>query len=312
MTYAPQSLKDLMALWTSNGGVNLGIVGDVAHQQKGTSYHLGRDDLVSGAYSARLPRDVAGLTDAASAVDLGKLGGSLAGLQKFSVWLAGQCKAGAPGTRDIRELIYSPDGKVVRRWDDVSKATYTGGDGTGQGDNTHLYHTHISYYRDSEGRDKTVTFRPYFQEAEMPQMFRLAGGAEYPSSVKLAPGYKLYEAPSSSAKVAVMDNDRSGATLPSVGWVPGGDWLVVAYNVPAGWPYQAGSWAMYVPKASMVGESIDNPRLPVTATSALEAEIASLKTRLATAEGAVITASDSGYNEGLATSETAIHALPRR
>jgi hypothetical protein len=166
MTYAPDSLKKLAALWISNGGVNLGIVGDTRHVTKGTSYHLGKSQLADGAYSAKLPRDVEGLTDAASAIDLGKLDGSLTGLQKFSTWLVNQCKANAPGTNDIREVIWSPDGKVVRRWDDVSRTIYNGGDGTGQGDNTHLYHTHISFYRDAEKRDHTTTFRPYFELGE--------------------------------------------------------------------------------------------------------------------------------------------------
>jgi hypothetical protein len=73
--------------------VNLGIVGDTGHVATGVSYHLGKDQLRAGAYSATLPRDKAGLSNAASACDLGKLGGSLAGLQKFSSWLVAQIRA---------------------------------------------------------------------------------------------------------------------------------------------------------------------------------------------------------------------------
>jgi hypothetical protein len=158
MTFAPPTLLELAALWTGSGGVNLGIVGDQSHTAKGTSYHLGRDQLVAGAYSATLARDRAGLSNAASAIDLGKRYGTLAGLQAFSVELVAAIRAEPAKFRDIREVIYSPDGKVVRRWDNELKALRVGGDGTGQGDDTHLFHTHISFYRDAEARDHTIAF----------------------------------------------------------------------------------------------------------------------------------------------------------
>lgn len=162
MTFAPPTLTALMSLWTSHGGVNLGIVGDTSHIARGTSYHLGKDNLIAGAYSAKLPRDVAGLSNAASAVDFGKVNASLTGLQKFSVWLVAATRANPTKYRDIREIIFSPDGKVVRRWDNELHALRIGGDGTGQGDNTHLWHTHISFYRDSEFRDKRPMLAPYW------------------------------------------------------------------------------------------------------------------------------------------------------
>ena len=162
MTYAPKSITDVMKVWTTNGGVNLGIVGDTAHAATGTSYHLGKDQLSAGAYSAVLARDRAGLSNAASAMDLGRLDGTLANLQKFSKWLVARTRAGAAETRDIREIIYSPDGVAIKRWDNNAKVLYTGGDGTGQGDNSHRTHTHISFFRDSEYRDKTGLFLPYF------------------------------------------------------------------------------------------------------------------------------------------------------
>lgn len=165
MTYAPQPLKDLAAYWVDHKGVSLGIVGDTAHQQKGVSYHLGEDDLAPGAYSAKLERDVAGLSNAASAIDLGRLNGRLKDLRQFSAWLVEQCKAGAPGTSDIREVIYcSLDGSKVLHWDNFYKVAHIGGTGTGWGDDSHKTHTHISAFRDSELRDKIVWFRPYFEE----------------------------------------------------------------------------------------------------------------------------------------------------
>lgn len=163
MTFAPARLVALGQYLVANDVVNLGIVGDTAHQSGGVSYHLGADDLLATAYSRQLPRDKAGLTNAASAIDIGQFSGSLAGLRTFSLWLVARASAGeAP---DIREIIYSPDGKVVRRWDNSTRTSYVGGDGTGQGDNSHLYHTHISFYRDSEARDKIALIGRYFGAA---------------------------------------------------------------------------------------------------------------------------------------------------
>lgn len=160
MTYAPPTIVALGRYWTSQGGVNLGIVGDVAHQRKGTSYHLGSDKLAAGAYSARTLRDRNGLSTAASAIDLGRLNGSLGELRAFSSWLVGQARVNAAGTIDIREIIYSPDGRTVLRWD--RERGYASLPRKGEADASHLTHTHISFYRDSRSRNKTALFKPYF------------------------------------------------------------------------------------------------------------------------------------------------------
>jgi hypothetical protein len=159
VTFAPQSLKDLAAFWIAQGGVNLGIVGDTDHLTKGVSYHLGKDQLRADAYSAQTPRDKAGLTNAASAIDLGRLDGSLTQLREFSDWLARLCVKNVPGTLDVREVIYSPDGKRVLGFKDGIDFLIPN-----YGDLSHLTHTHISYYRDSEFRDKRPLFEPYFVE----------------------------------------------------------------------------------------------------------------------------------------------------
>lgn len=177
MTFSPATLDALGAYWTAQGGRNLGVVGNASHTQ---GYHLGRDRIYDGSgpglgdgdYSVRLARDKAGLTDAASAIDLGKLDGSLPGLRMFSVDLVARCLAD-PGTRrDIREIIYSPDGATVQRYSSVDNAIHTG---PGNGDDSHLTHTHISYHRDSEDRDKIAAFRPYFEE-DVVQSFVLRPG----------------------------------------------------------------------------------------------------------------------------------------
>jgi len=161
VTFAPATLVALGRYWTAQGGVNLGVVGDTRHQAKGVSYHLGASALLATAYSAQTARDKAGLTDAASAIDLGRLGGSFAKLREFSVWLVAEGQKDAPGTSDIREIIYSPDGKAVLRWD--RERGFASAPRPGEADASHLAHTHVSWYRDSAKRDKTTVFRRFFE-----------------------------------------------------------------------------------------------------------------------------------------------------
>lgn len=167
MTYAPKTLTDLGRFYSEQGGVNLGIVGDANHV---TGYHCGRDRIYSAAgqgdkdYSVQHPRDKAGLSGAASAIDLGKLNGNYQRLYDFSRWLVSQCQSGAPGTRDIREIIYSPDGQKVQRYSGIDGEIHTG---DGNGDDSHRFHTHISYFRDSEQRDKVPVFAAYWDGDEM-------------------------------------------------------------------------------------------------------------------------------------------------
>jgi hypothetical protein len=173
MTVAPKTIQELATFWVDHGGRNLGIVGDTKHQKKGTSYHLGKSQLKVGAYSVRLKRDrEPHLSEAASALDLGKLEKSIPKLRKFSNWLVEQAKDDQ--TPDIREIIWSPDGKEVRRWDrslgKVIVSLRRRKDKTivivnaGNGDATHFRHTHISFYRDSRGDPKVPYFKPFFLE----------------------------------------------------------------------------------------------------------------------------------------------------
>jgi hypothetical protein len=161
VTFNPATLKALGAYWVAQGGVNLGVVGDTGHVSRGVSYHLGEDQLTATAYSRQTARDKAGLSNAASAIDLGKLDGSLANLRAFSKYLVAQARTNKPGTSDMREIIYSPDGATVLRWD--RQRGYASAPQGGEADDTHLTHTHISWYRDAEHRDHTTAFRPYFE-----------------------------------------------------------------------------------------------------------------------------------------------------
>lgn len=165
MTYAPETLLAARTLLIKNVpgliGAEVGIVGDGPHAATGNSYHLGSNQLSSGSYSiVESPRDRSGLTDAAAALDIGEFqferGGKTHNLRTFNVWLVGECKAGAADTKDIREVIYSTDGSTVKRWDRLGRRT--------TGDSSHRWHTHISYFRDSEKRDKTGLFLRYLAE----------------------------------------------------------------------------------------------------------------------------------------------------
>ena len=135
----------------------VGIVGNSAHRG---GYHCGAERVVARDYSViESTRDSTGLSDYASALDVGQFevqaGGRTHTLRTFSTWCVAQCVAGAAGTRDIREIIYSPDGRTVKRWDRLGRRT--------TGDSSHLFHTHFSFFRDAvkAGRDQTPLFRRY-------------------------------------------------------------------------------------------------------------------------------------------------------
>jgi hypothetical protein len=146
---------------------NLGIVGDGAHQKTG-GYHEGMDVLVAidryhppatshvGStaedYSARILRDRLGLTNDASANDVGNAwpnGGNAAWL-KFNNALAAALPTD-PRLSAIRAINYSPNGETKLRLDrehgfKVEAST-----------DTVTTHTHIEFYRDTEGhREETL------------------------------------------------------------------------------------------------------------------------------------------------------------
>ncbi|MCX5066893.1 hypothetical protein OOJ91_13660 [Micromonospora lupini] len=170
MTRAPSNLQAVRSLLLAHLNVDpnsdrpadlepaeVGIVGDPAHRG---GYHCGSDRVVTNDYSVvESSRDRAGLTLDAAALDVGGFSVRSAGrthtLPSFSLWCVGQCAANAPDTRDIREIIYSPDGTTVKRWDRLGKRS--------SGDSSHRWHTHFSFFRDAikAGRDQRPLFRRY-------------------------------------------------------------------------------------------------------------------------------------------------------
>jgi hypothetical protein len=303
MTYAPTSISNVMKVWTSNGGVNSGIVGDSAHRAR-PSYHNGKDAIDeydrtrSTDYSIRLDRDWNGLTNAASAMDLGKLDGSLTKLQAFSRWLVQRCKDRAPGTSDIREIIYSPDGKVVKRWDNHARRLYDGyPTATGQGDSSHLWHTHISFFRDSEKRDKTGLFLPYFTKED-----------DMPDIVKYLPGYTVKVKPTSNIRTSPFVQSgniirslsaeetwtivgtvtggvdaESGSNVWYARWA-GGRWEYTAFvNVTSGPTAPVGT----APADTTPFDQADIDAAVKAATDPLKSQVTSLQGQLTTIQGQV-------------------------
>lgn len=160
MTRAPGALTKARAYLINSYGVAPEKVGIVGGPHHAGGYHCGADRTVANDYSVvESSRDRKGLTDAAAALDIGtfskKVGSRTLNLRSLSVWLVAQCKAGTADTRDIREVIYTDDGKTVKRWDRLGIRN--------TGDDSHLWHTHISYFRDSESRDKTALFKRYLE-----------------------------------------------------------------------------------------------------------------------------------------------------
>lgn len=161
MTYAPASISDAASYLVGQGFANLGIVGDAAHTW---GYHAGKDRIFGPAgqgwadVSVKTVRDKAGLSNAASALDLGHADKSQ--LRSFTGWLINRCKANAADTRDLREVIGSLDGRNTIYYDRERDVVATNAPGV---DSSHLWHTHLSFYRDSENRAKRGLFTPYWE-----------------------------------------------------------------------------------------------------------------------------------------------------
>ena len=175
MTYEPSKLSALQEYLHDQTGLSyaaLGVVGDKNHRG---GYHCGWDrrrrdgngDLADYSWEDS-SRDLRRKTNAASAIDIG----SFAELREFSLWLVNECRKGAADTRDIREVIYSPDGRTVKRWDRLDQSS--------TGDSSHRWHTHVSFFRDAEQRDKLAVFRRYFEGGKAP--------SKPPTSARPAPG----------------------------------------------------------------------------------------------------------------------------
>lgn len=183
MTYVPTTFQDLQAYMQIQTGLPLSSLGVYPDDNHDGGYHCGWDrrrieNGVTDDYSwQESPRDWDHIGDAARAFDCGKF----ARLRELSVWMVDQCQRGAPDTLDIREIIYSPDGKVVKRWDRLGIRS--------GGDSSHLTHTHFSFFADAQENDKVHPFQRFFEGGGMStlgeynQQYMMQNGvvgAEYP------------------------------------------------------------------------------------------------------------------------------------
>ncbi len=154
MTYAPQDLLTVRQYLLDKTGIDPNAVGVVGDDDHPDGYHVGNNALaavgkLTSDYSKRESALDRPGTNAASALDVGNFvhvrpDGTVVTLRSLSLDLVAACKAGDPRAADVREVIYTPDGVTVRRWDRLGIRT--------TGDRSHLYHTHISFFRASEGR----------------------------------------------------------------------------------------------------------------------------------------------------------------
>lgn len=161
MSFAPDTLKALRRYLVEKTGKpteNFGIRGSVGAKRV-AGYHLGEVDIYGPGgqgdadYSVRRRRDRAGLTDAASAMDV-KL--PVAQLQTMRQHLVRMARLGQ--ARDLVEVIGpGADGRAY----DWRKPDWQRIGPRPKGD-SHEWHVHISYHRDSEYRDKVALFVPLY------------------------------------------------------------------------------------------------------------------------------------------------------
>lgn len=255
MTFAPATLlalRSYLADRTGLSAVQLGIVGDANHR---SGYHLGWDWIKAkqgtADYSVRLARDAAGLTNAASAIDIGMFDR----LRDLSVWLVERCRSDTLDTRDIREVIYSPDGVKVLRWDRARGVSSVPTEG--EASLSHRTHTHVSYFRDSELRVKLGPFVAYFEGVTDMSLWLITAQVRerwHPTVANGRSNGVLRSAPDRSLTPFIrLGEDISIVTVAEIRTVagPDGDWRLVE------WP---GRETLYVLRSDWISDGfLDEP-----------------------------------------------------
>lgn len=207
MTYAPEGLladRREFQKHTNLSNSALGIVRD----EWDTSYHVGKRWLEAGSYSQNeSPRD-AHPTEASAAIDIGYFkvkgsNGKTYTLYDYNRWLVAECERGAPDTRDIREVIYSLDGKTVKRWDRLKIRS--------GGDKSHTGHTHKSHFRDAEHKDHSAVTRRWFRDVVFKEDDMNA--AEMTAWAKSEDGANALGAAVMAAELGRGDSRRTAGTI---------------------------------------------------------------------------------------------------
>jgi hypothetical protein len=233
-----------------------GLVGDAAHSSGGDSYHLGKDQIRARAGRDRYSvdesvRDQRGLDDYASAMDIGYFKVTtrrgVFDLYDLNAWLIGLCKANDPDTTDLREVIYSPDGKTVRRWDRLGRRT--------TGDSSHLTHTHLSEHRDATGARMLRLATRWLQHIDL---------IEGDDDMALSPDDKQWLA-AQIDKAATVAAERVWSTRRNIGG-PGPVYLAPLGDVIANLPYEHGYHGQAITAlaqqvAALAARQVDAPTL---------------------------------------------------
>jgi len=205
-SYAPAAILEVrhyLKTLTGLSDVELGIVND----ETDASYHHGwsqRDSDGSDYSWDESLRDSSHKTNAARALDVGMFGR----LREMSIWMAQQCQAGAADCADIREVIYSPDGRTVVRWDRLGRRS--------SGSSSHLTHTHFSWFADAEDRRKVSPFQRFFEGNSMgfEQNDRDTATADtYRSDALLQMKPEVVYTPQWNGGVEVREPNKLAATL---------------------------------------------------------------------------------------------------
>jgi hypothetical protein len=157
-TFSPADLRTVQRMICAHTGLNpnaVGMIGNAAH--KG-GYHRGRDDLrefgvLNSDYSVETARDKRGLSNAASALDIGyrwpktdwRHDNNAAWL-RFNAFCLADIRSHHPAWTVCRAMNFSPDGVKKKRIDpfrsmDIIKST-----------DTVDVHTHFEFWRDTEGQ----------------------------------------------------------------------------------------------------------------------------------------------------------------
>jgi hypothetical protein len=174
MTSAPSdllALRSTVIQKTGLSGNSVGVVGDGIHQRTG-GYHEGHSVLVSigrfhgpatahvGAaaedYSARIARDRSGLTDHASAMDIGcdwPNGGRAAWL-RFNNALYAELRDHPERLPALRGANLTLDGTSRKRYDTAHRDQ-----GLIPSTDSVTIHTHMEFWRDTEGRRQATLDR---------------------------------------------------------------------------------------------------------------------------------------------------------
>lgn len=210
MTESPGDLVAVQHYVQGRTGLPWDALGIKHGSPQGGGYHEGNDLLsaagrLSSDYSKReSPRDRPG-TNSASAFDLG---GDFGDFRRVTLGIVHACQAGDPRCRDIREVIYTPNGQVVQRWDRLGVRS--------TGDSTHLSHTHISFFRDSEGRRAQADnllglLRELFEGTDMANAAETNASRNAWAVAQLQTSYKVIPGDADGAAEITVQNPMAAA-----------------------------------------------------------------------------------------------------